>query len=601
MSRPQSLDVFVVTYWPRVELIERLLLSLLSQQTETALHVHVWDNTCDPQGAQRLEPLRARFESSFAAFNLHFSERNSGFGVANNALLKASTQPFVLLLNPDAALLPGALAIALDAITDDARVAAWEFRQQPYEHPKNYHPITRETDWVSGAAVILRRQALEDIAGFDPRLFLYGEDVDLSWRLRARGWKLHYVMHARAIHDSYATPGEVKPQQTLGSTFANLCLRTRFGSRAEIRQGLGMLFDEILARPGFPGRRLALFKNFLRYIKHFRHFASTRVAPNEHFKPVFPGWDFEYRRKGSFLPVADSAEFPEQPLVSILIRTHRRPGWVREAITSAAQQTYPNVEIVVVEDGEPTSKSMIERHFGHLKNLRYHATGTPVGRASAGNLAMDLATGEWCNFLDDDDLLYADHVETLMATALREKVPGVYGIAWEVPTDRISDEPLQYLESAPAHRYQMPFNHLTLWVHNYIPIQCALFKRELYLRHGGFEEDMDQLEDWNLWTRYTLDTRFELVDKTTSLYRVPLCSDASHSRQIALDQAYRHALARQRQMRTSLDPRTLMDALAHTTVVPRPHPPESFARRSLNRFGPTRWMLYLRDRVVGFR
>ena len=601
MSTPASLDVFVVSYWPRIDQIERLLQSLEQQAGSVRLHVHLWDNTCDPQGALRLEPLRARYAARFAELNVHYGERNLGFGVGNNRLLERSAQEFVLLLNPDAALLPGALDIALAAIPGRPKVAAWEFRQSPYEHPKNYHPITLETSWVSGAAVILRRSALLEIGGFDPRLFLYGEDVDLSWRLRARGWKLHYLVKALVVHDSYSEPGQVKPQQTYGSTFANLCLRARFGTRTDVIAGLRILFDEILARPTFAGRRMALFKNFLRFLKHYRHFASTRIRANKDFSPLFASWDFEYRRKGSFLPVVDAQSFPEQPLVSILIRTHRRPGWVREAIQSAAQQTYPNIEIVVVEDGEPTAREMIEREFAALPNLRYYATGKPVGRAGAGNLAMQLAQGEWCNFLDDDDLLYPDHVETLMDTALRERVPGVYGIAWEVPTERICEEPLRYIESAPLHRYQMPFNHLTLWVHNYIPIQCAMFKRELYLRHGGFEEDMDQLEDWNLWTRYTLDTRFVLVDKTTSLYRVPLCVDASHSRQIALDLAYKHALARQRQMRMSLDPRTLMEELSSSTIVPRVHVPETVMRRTLNRFAPTRWALYLRDRMVGFR
>jgi|CXWL01.1.fsa_nt_gi GT2 family glycosyltransferase len=601
MTQPAFLDVFIVTYWPRPDQIERLLLSLKAQSGRTQLRVHFWDNTCDPQGAQRLAPLRERYRADFAELNLHFSDRNSGFGVGNNQLLERSNAEFVLLLNPDAALLPGALDIALAAIPARPQAAAWEFRQRPFEHPKHYHPISQETSWVSGAAVILRRAALDEIGGFDSRLFLYGEDVDLSWRLRARGWKLIYLVDAGAIHDSYTHAGQEKPQQTLGSTFANLCLRVRFGTRAELWAGLRMLCDEILARPSFPGRRVALLRNLLRFLKHYRHFARSRVAANEHFAPLFAGWDFEHRRKGTFLPVVDASTFAERPLVSILIRTHRRPGWVREAIQSAAQQTYPNIEIVVVEDGEPIAKAMIEREFGQLPNLRYHATGKPVGRALAGNLAMQLATGEWCNFLDDDDLLYPDHVETLMDTALRERVPGVYGIAWEVPTERVSEEPLRYRESAPAHRYQMPFNHLTLWVHNYIPIQCALFKRELYLRHGGFEEDMDQLEDWNLWTRYTLDTRFELVDKTTSLYRVPLCADASQSRQIALDLAYKHALARQRQMRVNLDPRSLMEELVSSTIVPRPPRPETMTRRVLNRFPPTRWVLYLRDRMVGFR
>ena len=49
------------------------------------------------------------------------------------------------------------------------------------------------------------------------------------------------------------------------------------------------------------------------------------------------------------------------------------------------------------------------------------------------------------------------------------------------------------------------FDRITLWHHNFLPIQAVLFSRRLYERHGGFAEDMDQLEDWNLWTRFTLE------------------------------------------------------------------------------------------------
>lgn len=601
MKPVNELDVFVVTYWPRSDQIERLFASLAADAAQHRLHVHLWDNSCDPEAARRLTPLVARYQREFVELNVHYGDRNLGFGVANNRLLERSQQDFVLLLNPDAALTPGALARVLATIPQNDDVAAFEFRQTPYEHPKDYHPATLMTTWVSGAAVVLRRTALAQIGGFDARLFLYGEDVDLSWRLRAAGWKLRYVPEALAVHDSYAAPNQIKPAQTLGSTFANLCLRLRYGSRREVWTGVKMLFDEVLAPPSFPGRRRGLIKNFLRFLKHYRHFARTRVAPTESFAPIFSGWDYEHRRKGAFLEVADAARFPSQPRVSILIRTHRRAEFLREAILSAARQTYRNIEIIIIEDGEPTAQAMVEREFGHLPNLHYRATGKPVGRALAGNLALQTATGEWCNFLDDDDLLYPDHVETLLASAYRESVPGVYGIGWEVPTEVLNQAPLQYREAAPVHRYQMPFNHLTLWVHNYIPIQCLLFRRELYLRYGGFEADMDQLEDWNLWTRYTLADRFALVDKTTSLYRVPMSPDVSRSRQLALDEAYSDALRRQAAMHVSLDPRSLVQALKATTVVERPQPPVSVRRRILNRFTPTRWALQVRDRIVGYR
>jgi hypothetical protein len=98
---------------------------------------------------------------------------------------------------------------------------------------------------------------------------------------------------------------------------------------------------------------------------------------------------------------------------------------------------------------------------------------------------------------------------------------------------------------------------LTLWHHNYLPIQSVLFHRSLYERYGGFAEDMDQLEDWNLWTRYTLEDDFVLVEKTTSKYRVPASAREAAARQALLDRAYRDALERQKGLRFLASPQDI--------------------------------------------
>jgi hypothetical protein len=349
------------------------------------------------------------------------------------------------------------------------------------------------------------------------------------------------------------------------------------------------LLREIRVGNSFPGRRRALLGNLGKSLKLLPHFRRTRVPANDSFAPRFAGWDFERRRKGAFFtpPAADG-----MPLVSVLIRTHRRPQWLREALISVERQTWPHIEIVVVEDGPDHSRRMLEIEFAHLKSrLRYVATGTPVGRARAGNLALSLARGEWLNFLDDDDLLYADHVESLVAVAQAEAVPGVYGIGWEVPTEVENEQPLRYREHDWLLRFQMPFNHATLWVENFMPIQTVLFHRRLYERHGGFAEDMDQLEDWNLWTRYTLEDRFVLVDKTTSLYRVPARPEVAERRQQALDQAYRDARERQTAMRAALSPAAIIDEVRTSHTLNAPPTTLHLARRLAERFLAGRWLV----------
>jgi GT2 family glycosyltransferase len=466
----------------------------------------------------------------------------------------------ILLLNQDVVLEPDALAILLDeAERAEATVAAWEMRQIPYEHPKSYDPATGDVPWVSGAAVLFRRAALAEVGGFEPKIFLYGEDVDLSWRLRARGWRLHYVARAAVQHLTYNYPDEIKRHQVLGGTLSNLLLRARFGTWRDIVHGVVMLCGEMIVPQAFPGRRRGLFANLFKFAVQLPYFRLTRVAPTAGFAPEFRGWNYELRRDGAFhvfkskrgQPAGAGAAKP--PLVSILIRTCDRPAWLRHALNSVAAQTYRPLEVIVIEDGLPNSRSIVAEFEDRL-TVRYQATGERAGRARAGNLALTLATGEYLNFLDDDDVLFADHVEVLIDAAQQGNFRAAYALSWETHTEVFDAATAEHRETMHLTRHRQPFNRVILWHHNYLPIQSVLFQRSLFQQYGGFDVQLDQLEDWNLWTRYTLADDFVFVAKTTSKYRVPANSRQSAARQGQLDAAYVMVKAKQAEMRIETTP-----------------------------------------------
>ena len=549
-------DVSIVTYDPDLALLRRLLESL-AETRDTRLNLFIHDNS---PAAGPVESLRAELEAglAFAQVSIRHSS-NVGFGRGHNANASRGSAPWFLVLNPDCVLEPGALEILLDAAeTDGGGTVGWEMRQIPYEHPKAYDPVTGETSWTSGAATLYRRAAFEAAEGFDPGIFLYGEDVDLSWRLRARGGRLRYVPRAALVHRAYATKGEVKPQQAYGAVFAGLALRARYGGFMAVMQGFAMLAAEILAPESFPGRRWGMAATGARCLRSLPRFLGTRVRATAGFHPHFAGWSYEERRDGAFYEMHSrrGRAAGDFPLVSILIRTRARAAWLREALESCAAQTYPNLEVVVVEDGPPTAQAIVDAMAPRLA-LRYHPTGQRVGRARAGNLAMAHARGEWMNFLDDDDVLFADHVEVLVEAARRSSALGAYGYAWETHTRVTDAERALYEETRRVPRHRRRFDRLTLWHQNYLPIQAVLFHRSLWERHGGFAEDMDQLEDWNLWTRYTIDDDFVAVEKTTSKYRVPDDPREAAERQAKLDAAYAGAIERQRQLRLTLSAREI--------------------------------------------
>jgi hypothetical protein len=136
-----------------------------------------------------------------------FFGQNLGFGQGHNRLWhEAPASDRLLVINPDA--LPAFHLVSRLTRTADAHpdFGAVEARQVPIEHPKGFDPVTRETDWVSGACCLFDGAAFTAVGGFDELFFMYAEDVDLSWRLRAVGKRLYYcpetfVMHAKRLVD----------------------------------------------------------------------------------------------------------------------------------------------------------------------------------------------------------------------------------------------------------------------------------------------------------------------------------------------------------------------------------------------------------------
>jgi hypothetical protein len=180
---------------------------------------------------------------------------NVGFARAVNQGLAMSSEPLVMLLNPDCVLRPGVVpaleteldahprcAIAAPAILNEdgtiqgsvrgdptiwtglfgrstlltrlfpgSRLARQNVRTSGSGLAAEGGAASVDADWVSGACLLARRKALEAVGGFDERYFLYWEDADLCRRLRQRGYTMRYVPSARVVHgvggSSQSAPG----------------------------------------------------------------------------------------------------------------------------------------------------------------------------------------------------------------------------------------------------------------------------------------------------------------------------------------------------------------------------------------------------------
>ena len=159
-----------------------------------------------------------------------------GKGENDTRLLRRARGCFCLLLNEDSELRPGASATLLAALRDDAEAGAAGaalFRPDGSRQPSAWRfptpgtalaaavalhkwltvqsggNATRRVDWAQSAALMVRREAAEQIGFFDPLFFVYSDEVDFCKRLRDAGWSTLYVPAAEAVHHEQLSTGAV--------------------------------------------------------------------------------------------------------------------------------------------------------------------------------------------------------------------------------------------------------------------------------------------------------------------------------------------------------------------------------------------------------
>jgi N-acetylglucosaminyl-diphospho-decaprenol L-rhamnosyltransferase len=129
---------------------------------------------------------------------------NVGFGAAHNILCQTAKNEACDLYigaNPDGMFHHNAVEELIRKKNLSSSDSLFELIQFPQEHPKIYDCFTHETDWCSGACFAIEPNFFFSIGGFDEKIFMYCEDVDLSWRVRASGGKCLVIPTALFFHD----------------------------------------------------------------------------------------------------------------------------------------------------------------------------------------------------------------------------------------------------------------------------------------------------------------------------------------------------------------------------------------------------------------
>lgn len=232
-------------------------------------------------------------------------------------------------------------------------------------------------------------------------------------------------------------------------------------------------------------------------------FMTTAAALANGLMPLFESALGRRRRLGVAVEGADV------PLVSVIIRSMDRPT-LAEALASVAAQTYPNIEVLVVNAKGGRHSPLPD--FSSRLAIRMIQEGEPLGRSRAANAGLDAACGLYMALLDDDDTLDPDHLSQLVAV-LRKEGTGV--VAYTGVRGMNRSDPERKISRVFAEPFE---SKAKLLAGNFIPSNAVLWPRRLVEDGARFDETLDVYEDWDFWLQIAEAARFVYVDRITATY-----------------------------------------------------------------------------------
>jgi N-acetylglucosaminyl-diphospho-decaprenol L-rhamnosyltransferase len=223
---PIDLSIIIVN-WNTCNLLVKCLDSIFETVRASAYEIIVVDNSSTDDS---VEMVHTRFPS----VRLIANQQNVGFTQANNQALAASCGRYVLLLNSDTEVQPGALNAMVRFMDGHPAAGAagahllnpdGSFQASHTDFPTlwreflilsslgrallcpsypSYGPEVEKgpqrADYIEGACLLVRRKAVEQVGGLDEGFFMYAEEVDWCYRMKQAGWEVWYLPKVRIIH-----------------------------------------------------------------------------------------------------------------------------------------------------------------------------------------------------------------------------------------------------------------------------------------------------------------------------------------------------------------------------------------------------------------
>ena len=319
MNASPRVSIIIVT-WNALPLLKKCLPSVVATRYPD-FEIILADNASTDGSAEWVS-------ATYPGIRIVRHPENWAFCKGNNEAVPHATGPYILFLNNDVEVPPDWLRPLVDAMESDASVAAVQPKLLQYDHRDRFeyagasggfldalgYPFMRgrifstmESDegqyddardifWASGAAILLRRSALDEVGLFDERFVMHMEEIDLCWRLQRHGYRIRVVPSSEVYHIGGASLPGHDPRKTYLNFRNNLLLLyknlppahwpTTFRKRVA-QDGLAIARAVLTGRPR---EAAAILRAYASAHKMSALFDADRPTPSErHVLPPYEG------------------------------------------------------------------------------------------------------------------------------------------------------------------------------------------------------------------------------------------------------------------------------------------------------------------------
>ena len=244
---------------------------------------------------------------------------------------------------------------------------------------------------------------------------------------------------------------------------------------------------------------------------------------------------------------AERVDPEARPAVSVVVPTRNRADLLPRALRSVLDQTFPDFELVVVDDGSTDATASVRASLTDPRLVWLE--GPHAGVSSARNLGVRHARADWIAFLDDDNVWLPPYLERQMATGTRSGAEVVYCLGADVGADGSRRDQRRPPSTDPLRSYSDGWSPFT---------SCIVVRRDAFVRAGGFPVRLSHGEDQFLWTRLALDCRWAHTPEVLMLRpehggsRLTDDEEADRVARAELDRAFGAAVGRRLGLRASM-------------------------------------------------